>query len=217
MNAARRYASFTAFALITVLVTLALARMLHPAPALLAGFDCGVIVFLTLIARRYGAASPDTMRARAADNEPDHHTLIAIALLVVGVIITAVWIELSSSSGRDPAGIILAAVTLVLAWLFANTLFALHYAHVWYLPATKDGQQGLAFPGGDPATGDASPDFWDFTYFAFVLGMTFQVSDVVITAKRMRRLALVHAMLAFVFNIAVIALSVSLVAAALAR
>lgn len=210
MNAFRRYASFTTFALVTALVTTGLSLVIEPARALLAGFDCGVLVFLVMVIRRYGTASAETMRVRAADNEPDHRTLVAIALAVVGVIITAVWIELTGSDGRDSTGVGLAAVTLVLAWLFANSLFSLHYAHLWYLPGADGDLRGLQFPGND-----TTPDFWDFTYFAFVLGMTFQVSDVVITAKRMRRLALVHALLAFIFNIAVVALSVSLVAAAL--
>jgi uncharacterized membrane protein len=210
MNLLRRYIIFTAFAATTIAVGGALTLVIPPATALLGGFNCGTLLFLVLLYRRYSLDTAQKMRSRAAANEPDHHTLLAIALFVVAVVLTAVWVELSGRDGRDTNGIILAAVTLSLAWVFANCLFALHSAHVWYLGGDDGDRGGLTFPGEDK-----TPDYWDFTYFAFVLGMTFQVSDIVITSKRMRKLALLHALLAFLFNIAVIALSVSLVAAAL--
>jgi uncharacterized membrane protein len=111
---------------------------------------------------------------------------------------------------------VIAGRTLLLAWLFSNLLFALHYAHEFYAPGDLsdddgrgDGEKqdsgGLQFPG------DGLPDYGDFAYYSFVLGMTFQVSDVQITARPMRRLALYHALVAFLFNIIVVALSVSLI------
>ena len=223
MNFARRYANFTAFAVITLAVTAGLSLILHPARALLAGFDSGVVVFLALLVGKFQRDRAAAMRAHAARNEPDHHILTMIALVIVAVVLTAVWVELSSYSGRHATGLALAAATLALCWLFANSLFALHYAHVYYLesgthktardPATAADRDlgGLAFPGTDE-----TPDYWDFAYFAFVLGMTFQVSDVEITSQRIRRIALLHGLLAFLFNIGVVALSVSLVASVLA-
>ena len=214
MSAIRRYANFWIFLAITVIGTSVMATLVYPARALLIGFDLGAIAFLALIIIRFGDDKADEMRSRAASNEPDHATLTIIAMFIALVVMVAVWVELSSKGGRHGTGIALSSVSLCLAWLFANTLFALHYAHVWYLPlgrgkAAKDAG-GLEFPGNDP-----TPDYWDFAYFAFVLGMTFQVSDVQITNKPMRRLALFHGMLAFLFNIAVVALSVNLMASAL--
>ncbi|GGE03466.1 membrane protein [Polymorphobacter glacialis] len=208
----RRYTAFTAFALVTAATTALLTLALPPSRAFLAGYDCGALAFLIIIAIRFNTANPAAMRSKAVENEPDHAAMVAIALLVVAVIFVAVWVELSGRSGRDAVGISLAAATLILAWLFANTLFASHYAHVWYLPAeTGSGDLGgLDFPGGD-----TDPDYWDFSYYAFVLGMTFQVSDVEVTSKRLRRLTLGHAVLAFFFNIAVVAISINLVASVL--
>ena len=214
MSAIRRYANFWIFLAITVVATAVLSTFIYPARALLIGFDLGAIVFLALIIVKFGDDKASEMRARAANNEPDHTTLTVIALLIAMVVIAAVWVELSAKGGRHGTGIALSSLSLCLAWLFANTLFALHYAHVWYLPDDKgkDAKDsgGLEFPGDDP-----TPDYWDFAYFSFVLGMTFQVSDVQITEKRVRRLALFHGMLAFLFNIAVVALSVNLMASAL--
>lgn len=210
MNFLRRYIAFTAFVATMIASGTVLAFFIDPPRALLAGFDAGALIFLSLLLLRFNRETAEKMRHRAADNEPDHHSLVIIALLIVAVILTAVWVELAGSGHRSTQGIILAACTLSLAWLFTNCLFALHYAHNWYLGGSDGDRGGLSFPGNDEA-----PDHWDFAYFAFVLGMTFQVSDVVITSKAMRRLALFHAMLAFVFNIAVVALSVSLVATAL--
>ncbi len=213
MSFLRRYINFTVFIVVTAVVTLALAPFIHGGRALLIGFDSGALVFLALIIRKAMTEQSAAMRTHAASNEPDHHVLNVFALLVVVVIIVAIWIELTGQGGRHGTGIALAALTLCLAWLFANTLFALHYAHVFYLRGShgKDAG-GLAFPGSDP-----TPDYWDFAYFAIVLGMTFQVSDVEVTSKRMRRIALGHGLVAFIFNIAVVALSVNLLATALGR
>jgi uncharacterized membrane protein len=96
---------------------------------------------------------------------------------------------------------------LALSWLFIHTLFAFRYAHRYYQEekaAEPDGP-GLTFPGG------LDPDYFDFLYHATVIGMTFQVSDVQITSREMRLLALVHSLLAFAFNMVVLALSINVV------
>ncbi len=208
-----RYPHFIAFVAVLLAGSAVLMAVTTPARALLGGFDAGSLLFLLLLGRRFADGTPASMRRRAAANEPDHAMLTSVALVVVAVVTTAVGVELSGGSAHDGRAVGLAALTLLLAWAFANSLFALHYAHVYYLGGadTPDKDSGgLDFPGGE-----ATPDYWDFTYFAFVLGMTFQVSDIVITARPMRRLALIHALLAFVFNIAVVALSVNLVATAI--
>jgi uncharacterized membrane protein len=183
--------------------------------ALLTGFDLAAVAGLVLVVRRYMLDDSRRMRLRAAASDVDHHVVIIMGLLIVAVILVAVWVELTASAGlvHRSLSLALASFTLIMAWLFANTLFALHYAHNWYAPgvAGPDGKtgdrKGLRFPGDSP-----EPDYWDFSYFAFVIAMTFQVSDVQVTSKQMRRLALVHGLIAFFFNIAVVALSVNLVA-----
>ena len=88
-----------------------------------------------------------------------------------------------------------------------HTVFGLRYAHAFYGDSDEVGQDrhagGLEFPG------ERMPDYFDFAYFSFVIGMTCQVSDVQITSRRMRRLALTHSVLSFGFNTVILALAVS--------
>ena len=119
----------------------------------------------------------------------------------------ALGLEVHASKTGGVAGIVLAAASLLLSWLFMNTMFALHYAHAFYGDnQSRRRRGGLEFPG------EKDPDYWDFAYFAIVVGMTFQVSDVQVTDRRMRRMVLVHGMVAFFFNVVIIALSVNVVA-----
>ncbi|NGX99441.1 MAG: DUF1345 domain-containing protein, partial [Candidatus Afipia apatlaquensis] len=97
-------------------------------------------------------------------------------------------------------------VTIALSWAMIHTTFALHYAHDFYRSA-KAG--GLSFPGGE------DPDYWDFVYFSFVIGMTAQVSDVGVTDKIIRRTATVHGVVSFIFNTALVALMVNIAASAI--
>ena len=98
----------------------------------------------------------------------------------------------------------LAIGTVVLSWTFIHTIFALHYAHEFYGEGRH--RNGLHFPG------EGQPDYWDFVYFAFVIGMTFQVSDVAVVHKSVRRLVVVHGVLSFFFTTAIIAMSVNIAA-----
>ena len=102
--------------------------------------------------------------------------------------------------------LILAVMTIALSWAAIHTTFALHYAHDYYR-GTQPG--GLAFPGDD------KPDYWDFVYFSFVIGMTAQVSDVGVTAKVIRRTATAHGVISFIFNTALVALMVNIAASAI--
>jgi len=117
----------------------------------------------------------------------------------------AIVFELGASKG-NPAGMILAVVTIVLSWAIVHTAFALHYAHDFYR-GKRPG--GLQFPSGDA---HVEADYWDFVYFSFVIGMTAQVSDVGITDKIIRRTATVHGIISFVFNTALLALMVNIAA-----
>ena len=100
-----------------------------------------------------------------------------------------------------------AGLAIFLSWTFIHTIFALHYAHEFYDQA---GGGGMAFPGGGE-----EPDYWDFVYFSFVIGMTSQVSDVGVTTKTVRRTVAAHGVVSFAFNTALLALSINLAASAL--
>jgi len=106
--------------------------------------------------------------------------------------------------------IALAISAVVVSWWLVHTVFTLKYAHMYYDTSTDNGKPlkcgGLDFPGNLK-----DPDYIDFVYFAFVVGMTFQVSDVVITDRRIRRACLIHALISFAFNTAIVALSINVI------
>lgn len=172
---------------------------------LLLGFDLGAIVYFVLLLRIFIGANPATMRRQAKQQDSGRWTTLLSGVVLSAVVLGAVTTELNSSDKGGALAIAVAATTIILAWTFMNTLFSLHYAHGYYGEFGKP-HQGLDFPG------DEEPDYWDFAYFAFTIGMTFQVSDVQITTRYLRRIGLMHSAIAFFFNVFIIAISVNIAA-----
>jgi uncharacterized membrane protein len=141
--------------------------------------------------------------------------LFLLMLLVVLASVAAIVLMLQSVKGLSPAQrtghLILAMAALACSWLEMHTLFAFRYAHRYYQELLKPGPNGggLAFPGS------LDPDYFDFLYFSYVIGMTSQVSDVQVTSRPMRRLTLVHGVTSFAFNMVVLALSINVIAGAI--
>lgn len=173
-----------------------------PRSALLIGFDLAAFLFLCSLASLL-KADADGMRRTAEQNDANRAGLLAITVLLSLVILFAVGTLIASPGQLDRADIILIVATLALAWLFANMVFTLHYAHLYYLQARGEDQGGIEVPGV------REPGYWDFLYFAFTLGMTFQTSDVAISGAHMRRVVLGHCMAAFVFNMGILAFTVN--------
>jgi uncharacterized membrane protein len=123
--------------------------------------------------------------------------------------LAGIFSELGASH-RGAFELTLVTTTIALTWAAVHTTFALHYAHEYYRNV-KPG--GLAFPSNGPD--DPAPDYWDFVYFSFVIGMTAQVSDVGITDKIIRRTATVHGIISFIFNTALLALMINIAASAI--
>jgi uncharacterized membrane protein len=113
----------------------------------------------------------------------------------------------NAAGGISLGLVLLGGATIVLSWLFAHTAFAVHYAHEYFADRGPRHEPGLIFPGRAKA-----PDYWDFLYFSFVVGMTCQVSDVQVATQSWRRLVLAHGVVSFLFNTVVLALSINLVA-----
>lgn len=168
------------------------------------GFDVASWFFLISCAPLLIKGNPDSMREAALSNDANRATLLAITVGVTIVILVAVAAELSQGRHADLMDIGLIIASLATAWAFANTVYALHYAHLFYT-RDKDGADsgGLEFPG------TKEPDYWDFVYFAFTIGMTFQTSDTAIRDARFRRVATFHSLAAFVFNIGVLAFTIN--------
>ena len=129
-------------------------------------------------------------------------TAACVALLSVAFVIRGHHRESQSMLTEQ---VVLGLGTVVLCWLLLHTVFSLHYAHVYYGDADDDRtmDRGLEFPKDD------RPDYLDFAYFSFVVGMTCQVSDVVVCSKRMRQLTLIHGVISFAFNTFILALLIN--------
>jgi uncharacterized membrane protein len=173
--------------------------------AALMGFDVGAIVFL-LSTIPLLDSSVAMMRTAAIRNDANRALLLVITGLVCTVVLVAIGVELDERTAPQPLAIALIIATLLLAWLFSNMVYALHYAHLFYTRGPKGGGDhgGIDFPGDR-----AEPDYWDFIYFAFTLGMTFQTSDVEISLPRIRRIVTIHCFAAFIFNIGVLAFTIN--------
>ena len=169
----------------------------------MAAFDVASALFLVSLAKLLRNADADQMRKHAAANDANRAVLLGITGLVMVAVLVAVAKELQGKS--DALAIALVVATLILAWLFSNTIYALHYAHLFYSDCDGDGNDrgGLDFPNC------AEPDYWDFLYFSFTLGMTFQTSDVEISSRHMRFISLGQCLAAFVFNLGILAFTIN--------
>mgnify|MGYP000420891246 FL=1 len=156
----------------------------------------------------------DAKRTRARAQAQDEPSVVLFGVMVLAVLACVVAITVLMQQSRDQSGLDrafyvgLSAVALVASWFFIQTIFAFHYAHRYYFEE-KQGEPdgpGLKFPGGQ------APDYFDFLYYAHVVGMTSQVADVQVTSREMRHITLVHSVLAFGFNMLILALSINVVA-----
>ena len=178
---------------------------LRPTIAVLLGFDLGALVFLAILARMFNQASPTSMRTQAREQDAGRWGVLWSGVVLSTVVLVALSNELHAAKAGGALAIAVGALSVVLSWLFLNTMFAMHYAHGFY-GDFGDKHSGLDFPDTE------EPDYWDFAYFAIVIGMTFQVSDVQITSRYLRRVALLHSVIAFFFNVFIIAITVNIVA-----
>lgn len=173
----------------------------------------GSATFLALAWRL--AVRFDAARTRARALAQDQSQWVLTGLILLSVFSSAGAIALMLQHVKDLAAaqrlahLTLSMLALAASWLLMQTIFAFHYAHLYYQCESRGhggNGAGLQFPGEQP------PDYFDFLYYAHVVGMTSQVSDVVVTARHMRRLTLLHSLAAFAFNMLVLALSINVMA-----
>ena len=185
----------------------------QPLTQIILAWDIGCIVFLTLVTILFCTQTTLHMETDAARQEEGEWTLF---LLTIGAAVASFVAIIGQFSEMKAVTdhvhnwhVILVAVTLLLSWLVTHTLFAMRYAHEYYshTPGCSDIDRGLDFPG------ETNPDYWDFVYFALVVGMTFQVSDVEITSRRLRRVATLQGLIGFLNNTIIIALTVNIASA----
>lgn len=173
--------------------------------AIIGGWDSAALCLLAGTWWIITHGDAEDARERAGAEDPGRRMLLLLSLGSSLMSFFAAAILIGQMEEDDTLRELSVAICLAapaLAWLLTHSVYALHYAHLYYASGEKG--SGLSFPG------DEDPDDFDFAYFSFTVGMCFQTSDVSVTSKRLRRSVLYHSLLAFVFNTGVIALALNL-------
>ena len=171
-----------------------------------AGWGAGAGTFLIVtFARLIRGRSVEAIRRRAAEMDQAGGAVLPLSLLAAAA---SVFIIVMEAAGGKPSATsaFFSLGVIALSWLFVHVIFTLHYAHEFYAP--KDGgkgdRQGLIFPG------QAEADYWDFLHFALIIGVANQTADIQISSQKLRRLATLHSLVAFLFNTVILALAVNM-------
>ncbi|CAC5341046.1 MULTISPECIES: DUF1345 domain-containing protein [Planktothrix] len=200
-------------ALFSLIVSFFLPSWFSLSTRILSLWNAGMICFLISTWVLMVQAIPKTMRRNAQSQ--DEGRLVILSLITASACASILAITFILRETKDQniniiiTHIILAVITIIGSWLLVHTIFAIHYAHEYYQDhktLSNSPAAGLDFPE------DIEPDYWDFLYFAFVIGMTSQVSDVQITSRSLRRLSLFHGILSFFFNTVIVAMSINIIA-----
>ncbi len=188
---------------------------------LIAGWDAFAFTSITLTWIFVFTKDPYEIRRALRLPDSTRHFFFFVVILAAMASILSTWLLLNlvqkKFAPHVSASIAFALITIAISWIFVHTRFASLYAHFYYRPTTSHAQNrepltkenltgGLIFPGEENY-----PDYWDFVYFSFVIGMTCQVADVGIANHRLRKLVLLHGLLSFLFNTSIIALVVNII------
>lgn len=151
---------------------------------------------------------PDIIKQANKDDGSKVFVLLSIVITSLASMLTVLLLVISGDQENNLSVVLLSVIGMLVSWAIVHTLFTFHYAHHYYQKEKGDSSNkaALHFPE------EKKPDYLDFAYFSFVIGMTFQVSDVEITSRRLRRIALAHALLSFALNTFVVALTINLIA-----
>ncbi len=208
LSAPRRLGIVLAIALISFF---ALEPWIAARTRLLLGWNLGAITYLALAWTTVAHTDATMTRVRAQTHDQSGYVIFILVVTAASASFVAIGFLVGDFRSLPHWGrvahLTLSISALLLSWLLIQTLFAFHYAR-WYYSRTAESathRGGLRFPS------DKEPDYLDFAYYSFVVGMTSQVSDVMVTTRQMRRLTLVHGVLAFIFNIAILAMSINII------
>lgn len=195
--------------------------LLLPSPVrlatrLLVAWNTAIVVYVAVILVLMMRATEQSMRRRAALSDESRGVVLLLAVLASGAALAAIFAEMAGVKDMEGTArllrILLSAGTILTSWTFIHIIFTQHYAHTYFseTDADDDGKPerrgGLKFPGG------GTPDYIDFLYFTFTIGVASQTADVGLTSREMRKAALIHQIITFFFNTTILALSINIAA-----
>lgn len=176
---------------------------------LLLSWDFGTGLYLVLAGWVMARANHESIRQRAAMQDDGRLVILCMTTITAMASLAAIVAELATAKGLNGHSewqhVALAGLTVFLSWTFMQTMFAMHYAHEYYLENNGVLARGLEFPGHED-----KPDYWDFIYFSFIIGTAAQTADVNITSDIIRKIATLHCMIVFFFNTTILALTVNI-------
>ena len=182
------------------------------ATKVLLGWDIGVAFYLLAVSQLLAMGGVEYLRKRAANEDEGRFGILILIVIASLASLGAIGALLRATQAgeHDPLQLALAIVTILLSWAFIHVVFAVHYANEYY-GAQRRKAVVLTFPNDD------APDYWDFLYFSFVIGMTSQVSDVAVASKPVRRIVVAHGIVSFLFNVTLLALIVNIAASVIQK
>ena len=186
--------------------------LLSIAAGLILAWDLTAVIYISVTLWMFLHSSIDTCRDHAALYDEGDWVILLLVIVSAGASFGAIFAEmpvLKLPNHSVTLALIITGATVALSWTFTHTVFTLHYAKVYYRQ-DEDGPGGLKFPG------DREPDYRDFLYYSFVIGCAAQTADVATTSVAMRYLSLIHGIVAFTFNTAILALTIIVGASLLA-
>jgi uncharacterized membrane protein len=172
------------------------------------GWNVGAWIYLILAARMMFWSDGEKMRKRAIQHDDGKFFVLGLvivaAIMSIGAIVAELAVVKDMHGTLRYAHIALAVLTIISSWTFTQVMFALHYAHDFYVSKERGHLGGIEFPG------ELAPDYSDFLYFACVIGTSGQTADVSFASRAMRRTGLLHCVLAFFFNTTLVALTINI-------
>ncbi len=177
---------------------------------LIVGWNVGACLYILLASAMMMRSTQAKMQRRACAQDDGQTVILVIVIFAAVASLSAIVAELAVVKDMKGtlryAHIALAVLTIVSSWVFTHIMFALHYAHDYYVAIIDKQTGGLIFPE------ENNPEYGDFLYLAFVIGTSGQTADVSFSSKPMRRIGMIHCVLAFIFNTTVLALTINIAA-----
>ena len=210
-----------------LLTYLALPSLLENTTRGLIAWNVAIVAYLVLVGSMMARSTHESMRRRAKELDEGRHTVLILAMVAALSSLAAIVFELfnlkNAAGGVVVLHVGLSVATIITSWSFVHVIFTEHYAHAFYSSDdpiddaeddAKDDAGGrkrmaLRFPG------QVRPDYLDFLYFSFTIGVANQTADTEVVSRGMRALVLIHSIISYFFNTIILALTINIAASML--
>jgi uncharacterized membrane protein len=206
-----------------LLTYLALPSFLEKTTRGLVAWNVAIVAYLVLVGFMMARSTHESMRRRARGLDEGRYTVLVLAMVAALSSLAAIVFELfnlrSAAGGVVAVHVGLSVATIVTSWSFVHVIFTEHYAHAFYASevSVSDDKEGVESPkrAGLHFPGQVRPDYLDFLYFSFTIGVANQTADTEVVSRDMRALVLIHSIISYFFNTIILALTINIAASML--